>query len=90
MTSGVRKLVESRTRRKKDVARSLPPTEDSKAQHTLHCALQLAKYHQPTVGIHESDMWNPEEFGYEKESGILKPRMVMQAPAPPELLNDLV
>ena len=90
MISVMRKLVKSRRLRIKGVARSLPPTEDSKTQHTLHFTLQLARYHQATVGIQESDMWNQAEFGYEKEGGILKPRMMMQTPAPPEILNDLV
>lgn len=66
--------------------RQLPPTENSLHQHYLRCVLQLMIWRN--ANIPQYDVPSPTDFGYEVDStGNLKPVMMTQSVAAPELLN---
>ena len=71
-------------------AKRLPPTENSFHQHLLRCCYQLLIWRQCLIA--SPQLPPPTDYGYfiEEETGMLKPVMMTQSPAAPELLNDLV
>jgi len=79
-----------KTSRKSVPAKKLPPTDDSFYLHLQRCIYQLRIWREAVVPMME--VLNPTEFGYEKttDGTALRPKMMSQPPAAPELLNDLV
>ena len=74
---------------KKVTPRKLPPTEDSFQQHVLRTLYQLLIWRQANSLFQV--LPDPIYFGYFKDlDGSLRPVMMTQSPAAPELLNDLV
>ena len=76
--------------RKEVAAKRLPPTENSFSLHLKHCCYQLMIWKRCLEG--SPQIPSPTEFGYyiENETGLLKPEMMTQSPAAPELLNDIL
>ena len=76
--------------RKKVAAKKLPPTENSFYLHLQRCCYQLMIWRKCLKG--SPQIPPPTEFGYyiEKYTGILRPQMMTQSPAAPELLNDIL
>lgn len=70
-------------------AKKLPPTEDSFSLHILRCAYQV--YIWKHANVSDAELPPPTDYGYEtSKDGLLEPRMMTQAVAAPELLNDIV
>jgi len=70
--------------------RLIPPTEDSFTLHLLRCVIQLWIWRNETTPQHHRP--DLSDFGYEcdgTEAG-LRPKLMSQPAAAPELLNDLV
>ena len=76
--------------RKKVAAKRLPPTENSFSLHLKRCCYQLMIWKRCLEG--SPQIPSPTEFGYyiKNETGLLKPEMMTQSPAAPELLNDIL
>jgi hypothetical protein len=76
-------------KKKSVIAKKLPPTDDSFKLHLQRCIYQLMTWREATIPMHE--VRDPTEFGFEKTpEGAVNPKLMNQAPAAPELLNDLV
>ena len=68
--------------------RNIPPTADSLSLHLQRCVIQLWIWRNATTAQH--DLPPLTDFGYEIDEDGIKPKMINQAAAAPELLNDLV
>ena len=68
--------------------KKLPPTQESFHLHVLRAAFQLHIWRDAPVGMIEQ-LGNVEDFGFMLENGVLRPKMMNQAMAPKELLNNI-
>lgn len=73
---------------KKTTCKKLPPTDDSFRLHLLRVLYQLHIWKKAHVGMQLVP--SPVGFGFDITSEGLKPKLMNQQPAAPELLDDLV
>jgi hypothetical protein len=70
------------------LAKKLPPTEDSFNINLLRCIHQLILWRNAPNGAYPIP--DPTKYGFEMERGRLRPKLMGQPPAAPELMNDLI
>lgn len=68
--------------------KKLPPTENSFEQHLLRCCLQMMVWVNAGIGMHEEADYS--KYGWYSTEYGLKPIMMTQPCAAPELLKDVV
>jgi hypothetical protein len=70
--------------------RNLPPTVDSLTLHLLRCVVQLWIWRHATTANHQYPSLVDFGYEYDNDGTGIKPRLMSQPAAAPELLNDLV
>ena len=70
------------------VAKKLPPTQDSFHLHVLRALFQLLIWRNAVVGVH--DLPEPTDYGFEVDGDMLRPKLMSQSLAAPELLNEII
>ena len=68
-------------------SKKLSPTEDALYLHIQRALYQFTNWRNVTIGMY--DLPDQTQHGFEKIGTILKPKMMSQSPAAPELMNEL-